>query len=390
MLRKRNRSVHQDQPKAYPHMSVSDFVLRNDFRNQRARKNSVFNVPGSFVGLSPKGLFECDAAKSPTSPLDYRVFSRRFRGQKCWDCNKVGLSIIDDSGGNGESRAKNIIFGPQLRIKPSTSGNNFDACGVSKSLPKNYPVFNQSKAKSSDKKAGCSRCIFEIGDEAGDAMEPELVEVFRSCSLDSSGRRFPPVRKSNLGSNLRDRKFCSGSIASNCFPFAPIKEGLKRVDVAHFRSDTGHGAHEFISAADVELSEDYTSVTSHGPNPKTTRIYSDGTLERHSIFPNASTSGLTINMGQRNSALYPVTKCASVTDSLPSKNFLSACNNCGKRLDGGDIFMYRGEKAFCSLECRESEIVNSEDSDERGSDSSGNSPGNAGPEPPMNGHSVQA
>uniref|UniRef100_A0ACD5V849 Uncharacterized protein n=1 Tax=Avena sativa TaxID=4498 RepID=A0ACD5V849_AVESA len=33
-------------------------------------------------------------------------------------------------------------------------------------------------------------------------------------------------------------------------------------------------------------------------------------------------------------------------------DFLSRCCLCGKRLDGLDIYMYRGEKAFCSSECR--------------------------------------
>lgn len=32
--------------------------------------------------------------------------------------------------------------------------------------------------------------------------------------------------------------------------------------------------------------------------------------------------------------------------------FLSRCCLCNKRLDGLDIYMYRGEKAFCSSECR--------------------------------------
>ncbi|OEL35243.1 hypothetical protein BAE44_0003740 [Dichanthelium oligosanthes] len=33
-------------------------------------------------------------------------------------------------------------------------------------------------------------------------------------------------------------------------------------------------------------------------------------------------------------------------------DFLSRCCLCEKRLDGLDIYMYRGEKAFCSSECR--------------------------------------
>ncbi|KAJ3673182.1 hypothetical protein LUZ60_006556 [Juncus effusus] len=41
-------------------------------------------------------------------------------------------------------------------------------------------------------------------------------------------------------------------------------------------------------------------------------------------------------------------------------DFLSHCNLCRKRLHGKDIYMYRGEKAFCSMECRYQQIVNDE------------------------------
>ncbi|MFX6573276.1 FCS-Like zinc finger protein, partial [Acinetobacter baumannii] len=33
-------------------------------------------------------------------------------------------------------------------------------------------------------------------------------------------------------------------------------------------------------------------------------------------------------------------------------DFLSCCFMCKKMLHGLDIFMYRGEKAFCSADCR--------------------------------------
>nr|XP_043620537.1 FCS-Like Zinc finger 14-like [Erigeron canadensis] len=40
---------------------------------------------------------------------------------------------------------------------------------------------------------------------------------------------------------------------------------------------------------------------------------------------------------------------------LPS-GFLSSCHWCNKRLHGKDIYMYRGDKAFCSPECRSRQI----------------------------------
>ncbi|QCD91959.1 FCS-Like Zinc finger 1-like [Vigna unguiculata] len=40
--------------------------------------------------------------------------------------------------------------------------------------------------------------------------------------------------------------------------------------------------------------------------------------------------------------------------------FLNSCNLCHKHLHGVDIFIYRGEKAFCSAQCREDHIRNYE------------------------------
>ncbi|MED6173817.1 hypothetical protein PIB30_063237 [Stylosanthes scabra] len=81
----------------------------------------------------------------------------------------------------------------------------------------------------------------------------------------------------------------------------------------------------------MELSEDYTRVISHGPNPRTTHIF--GNCIIHST-PSPSAS-------------------ASPHTRYPSETFLSVCFLCNKNLGHGqDIYMYRGERAFCSNECR--------------------------------------
>jgi len=39
-------------------------------------------------------------------------------------------------------------------------------------------------------------------------------------------------------------------------------------------------------------------------------------------------------------------------------HFLDACHLCNRRLsDGRDIYMYRGDTAFCSVECRQQQIT---------------------------------
>ncbi|XP_020587404.1 uncharacterized protein LOC110029441 [Phalaenopsis equestris] len=45
---------------------------------------------------------------------------------------------------------------------------------------------------------------------------------------------------------------------------------------------------------------------------------------------------------------------------FPAADFLSCCYLCRKKLQGKDIYMYRGEKAFCSMECRYEQIVTDE------------------------------
>lgn len=46
------------------------------------------------------------------------------------------------------------------------------------------------------------------------------------------------------------------------------------------------------------------------------------------------------------------------------QNFLDACHLCRRRLDEGrDIYIYRGDRAFCSPECRHQQILNDERSE---------------------------
>ncbi|KAJ0983783.1 hypothetical protein J5N97_002139 [Dioscorea zingiberensis] len=46
-----------------------------------------------------------------------------------------------------------------------------------------------------------------------------------------------------------------------------------------------------------------------------------------------------------------------VSSTYPALDFLNYCHMCRKRLQGKDIYMYRGEKAFCSPECRCQQMV---------------------------------
>ncbi|XP_060211350.1 FCS-Like Zinc finger 14-like [Lycium barbarum] len=54
-------------------------------------------------------------------------------------------------------------------------------------------------------------------------------------------------------------------------------------------------------------------------------------------------------------------------EAFRSVEFLNTCSFCQKQLQGLDIFIYRGEKAFCSSECRFKQIMIEEHKDRCGS-----------------------
>ncbi|KAI3938891.1 hypothetical protein MKW92_012514 [Papaver armeniacum] len=56
---------------------------------------------------------------------------------------------------------------------------------------------------------------------------------------------------------------------------------------------------------------------------------------------------------------------SAVARDYPPSDFLSSCYLCRKKLHGKDIYMYRGEKAFCSTECRYQQIAADERKDKK-------------------------
>ncbi|KAB2623705.1 hypothetical protein D8674_042058 [Pyrus ussuriensis x Pyrus communis] len=102
------------------------------------------------------------------------------------------------------------------------------------------------------------------------------------------------------------------------------------------------GVQEF----EEDSSENYTYVTLRGQKKSCTKVYYDGgDCAGSAMHRRASSGGLTI--------------CADDLESsvFSTSDFLSCCHLCKKNLHGKDIYMYRGEKAFCSTECRSTEIV---------------------------------
>ncbi|XP_065863284.1 FCS-Like Zinc finger 8 [Euphorbia lathyris] len=156
-----------------------------------------------------------------------------------------------------------------------------------------------------------------------------------------------PKSPADFGIKTRNSQLGSSSSSGFSHSHSPAKKS--GCGSANSGMDTPISPRVFtgcLSAIEMELSEDYTCVISYGPNPKTTHIFDDCVIE--------SCCGI-------------VEFTASKTDdsefltdgsSFSSENFLSSCFTCKKNLGHGkDIYMYRGEKAFCSKECRYQEMV---------------------------------
>ncbi|KAF7837552.1 FCS-Like Zinc finger 13-like [Senna tora] len=114
---------------------------------------------------------------------------------------------------------------------------------------------------------------------------------------------------------------------------------------------------EGFDEMDLESLEEYTYVTCHLPNKAFTKVYYDGGQNwrnecnnNNKIKPNNNV-GIVQRRSNGESLIEEAEPC------FPTSDFLSSCHLCRKKLDGKDIYMYRGEKAFCSPECRSRQIM---------------------------------
>ncbi|KAL8223524.1 hypothetical protein R6Q57_018999 [Mikania cordata] len=108
---------------------------------------------------------------------------------------------------------------------------------------------------------------------------------------------------------------------------------------------------------EIELLEEYTCVISHvGNNLINKREYfDDGIRRKIRVSTNGGDGGGGCCGGVFCSPSSPVVVSGGGM-VLEEMDFLSCCYLCKKMLHGLDIFMYRGEKAFCSEECRYKQI----------------------------------
>ncbi|KAF8047737.1 hypothetical protein N665_2849s0007 [Sinapis alba] len=280
---------HKDQTMYQSVDRQTDLVGHNNNNNK-----SISNKPlalSLLIGLkNDKCISDSDFVRSPKSPLEFRMadpFFLRSSLAAHLNCScgpaKVGLSIVD-SLDDDRVLSPDVVFGPALRIKSSD---------------KHPKLFPETKSLKMEKER--SGVIFEIASFSADDCQTKT----RVLSQSAEGY-FP-----RIGSE-------DNAFSCSC-----------------------------LSEDEMEMSEDYTCIITHGPNPKTTHIYGDQVLECHKNEDNKEKSTET-----------------ELDSMFPLDNFLSVCNFCNKKLVvGKDIYMYRGEKAFCSAECRSEEMTIDEEED---------------------------
>lgn len=190
----------------------------------------TFRIPAFF-----KATPDYDPGKSPTSPLDFGVFAKfgglfsprssspKFGHRNKWVCHKVGLSVLSSSIVHNDSFTRdNIVLAPQIKVNvdnttPMLSTQLFDPCLKSNSLPDNYAA----------------------------ASFPDPVNIHPHLSDVIVDEHTSPRRSSSSPMDIISSK-------------------------AYSRS---------LSGREMALSEDYTCIISHGPNPKTTHIFGDCILD---------------------------------------------------------------------------------------------------------------
>ncbi|KAI4355666.1 hypothetical protein L6164_004415 [Bauhinia variegata] len=342
--------------------------------------NSFFHSSGSWVGFGAKGLSDSESVWSPTSPLDFKLFSNlsnpfsvrsskplsQSRQNKQLDFCKVGLGIINSlvnetklNGGTLDvSQRKNIIFGPQVKtgilISSKNSNESFSSYMKSSSLPKNY-VISLSDNKNSKP---------EVVSFADVSRNKEF--TLESKALNTNTNTLPDSTKpctsfisSNQNSNLGMKDFFLEH-TSKMVRQPPVTGKSPQVDYSLEMKPSSlpspinfsDGYIGSLSAREIELSEDYTCIISHGPNPRRTHIFGDCILDCHK-------NDLTQFIKKEEPVFGSPQTCTNSEESTPcsSDNSLSFCYSCKKKLEGGkDFFIYRGEKAFCSFDCRSEEI----------------------------------
>lgn len=321
MLRKRCRTTQNEQSKSSSPADAALDSSHSDAPSMGSKSASFFRVPALFVGLSGKLQSECDSASSPTSPLEWKGFCNPINplgspkptsnaSPRCWDCNRVGLSIVDSL--NDE-------------LNPVVQKLNF-------SENQNVPL-GSSPLRNSTESPGMSPL-----ETNGGRSGTFVLQRSRSFSSDCMQFPLPLTRLVYCNPKSNSDHFCSGmkemtqlssaqsvKVVPSFGKFAGLPSSLP------VAINSSHRLVSSLSPREVELYEDYTCVITHGPNPKATHIFGDCILESDAI-----------EVGNDNKEDWLIGSPPRPVSPDHPRDFLSFCCSCNKKLEqGNDIYMYR-------------------------------------------------
>lgn len=261
MLRNSSRAVTSKQS------LMADHSTQPSPTQKRNRPIPSFFDSPRFRAFTAKGLSETEAGMSPTSILDALPFS---------------------PFGNPFSQDTSQPISPKPFSERKHSWGKMDPKGVGLAL---IDTLNDGGVEENSPKPSNGKVLF------GTKLRLQIPPLPPStiCPTES------PISPGDFGIKTRGSRSSEVGPASSCVQTQAVSP----------RVVTGG-----LSAREMELSEDYTCVISHGPIRRTTRIFDNCIVDTYCSLP-----------GERNSSL---------------DNFLSCCYTCKRSLEQTkDIYIYR-------------------------------------------------
>lgn len=269
MLRKRSRGTASTGGGGKQALTMADSAcssLPSQSGNyKKPTSSSFFSSPRLFTNFTSKGFLETETIMSPTSILDTNRPFSAFRNSFWSETNSPRT--------------------PSSEPNPKRYWDKLDSSkGVGLVLVDS--LIDERQNQNSQSKPETRMVLF--GSHLKIQIPP--ISPAKTGNSDSSSGSLPssPAKKSGFGSSNSN----SPRVFAGC-----------------------------LSASEIELSEDYTRVISHGPNPRTTHIFDNCIIERSCLDDGTGFSAQFV---------------------ASSENFLSFCFYCKKNLgQGEDIYMYR-------------------------------------------------
>lgn len=326
MLGKSSRNIQKDQNK-------TSLLPSSNTLAQKTLSAPIMGVSNLYARLNTMGLFDLDSSGSPTSPLDRKLFSNPggpsvsspispvLDGHpKNTYRNKVGLGLVDSLNDEVKplgkvlrfSESRKVVLRSKMVIQipgPKTLSDvllHNPSLQAPKSLPENYRSSLQTPTDCFDLRFSQKKA----------RLESEIAGV----------------QGENGGNIDRDNhKFNSDQISES-----ETKNSTS--DSPTISNDSSYELIGSLSISDIEQSEDYTCIISHGPNPRTTHIFGDSILESHIDQSLDGNQKLREDGGESPWEVEP-------SEELPPHSiahFLSFCYSCKKKLkEEDDIYIYR-------------------------------------------------